>query len=106
MQKQAKGVNAPSYRASAAAELGGGKTYDAAPVSFEGDHTLIAEVNSADAAFPLMIVTAPARTAGQISLVNQTPWSVTFTITRLAGQLGAPAEIEVAPGEAHQVRPG
>ena len=36
-----------------------------------------------------MIVSAPARTAGQIALINQTPWPVVFTITRIAGQLGA-----------------
>lgn len=105
MQKQAKGANAPSYRASAVAQLGGGKTYIAAPLSFEGDCTLIAEVNNADPANPLVIVIAPARTPDQISLLNQTPWPVTFTITRLVGQLGAPAGIEVAPGTTHQVRP-
>ena len=52
-----------------------------------------------------MIVSAPARTAGQIALINQTPWPVVFTITRIAGQLGAVGEIEVAPGAAHHARP-
>ncbi len=101
MQETAK--SAAGFRVTVVAQLGEGSVYAAAPVRFDGAHALVAQRDSDDAAFPMVVVVAPAQAANQITLINRTRWPVVFTITRGEDQLGALGGIEVGPGGTHQV---
>ncbi len=101
MQKPAKGADA--FRVSAVIQLEGGSVYAAAPVRFEGARNLVAQRDSDDIAFPMVVLVAPPRAANEIVFMNRIHRTVMFTLTRGDDQLGALGEVEVGPGETHHM---